>query len=306
MAMAISPEPLRGFRHIEEATGLTDDSLLLVIPQAGEVTTLLSCTNRGKFAYEEQDRRCMDLVLRSYRPSAGHHGSISSNSLTDQGYRSSNDLEDLGTKTSGVRELTGDVLDLLDPSLDIWNNASEGYAERQEFGDAGWALAVVTGMRRTEMTMEEVSRITRVGERQARRVVAKLEQWNWAKRVKEGRRVRVVVDFSMMAHEEIKPLYVKHVRRARKSLFHQKEGRALNRLGSRIGRMARDVWRNKRVELAMFLDWSKESGGWCFQRVIDILSRKTLKEDPVHGLSRWLAEDALFECFRGADEALTA
>lgn len=306
MAMAISDDGLKGFRHIEEASGLTDDTLLKVIPQAGESTTLLTCTNRGRFAYEEQERRCMDLQLRPYRSSAGHTWSYSSNSTTDQESKSSNPLEDLGNKISGVRGMSKDVLDLLDPSLDIWKNASEGSHERQEFGDTGWALAVVTGMEPTELTLDDVGRITRVGERQARRIVEKLERWKWARRVRRGRRVMVVVDFSPMAYEDAKADYLKFERRSRKALIHQHEGKALRRLGSRLGRLVRDVWRNKEAEIRMFLDWAKEAGGRCFNRVITILNWKTRREDPLNGVSRWIAENALAECFRGPDTDLTA
>lgn len=306
MAMALSEDGLKGFRHIEEASGLTDDTLLKVIPQAGASTTLLSCTNRGRFAYEEDDRRHMDLHLRAYRPDTGHHWSLSSNSTNDQRSRGSNDLEDVEEEPSGVRVMSKDVLDLLDPSLDIWNNASGGSHERQEFGDTGWALAVVTGMKPTDLALDEVQRITRVGERQARRIIDKLTEWGWAKRIREGRRVRIVVDFSPMTHEDLKADYVKFARRSRKALIHQHEGRALKRLGSKIGRLARDVWRNKRVEVQMFLDWAKEAGGWCFDRIITILSWKTRREDPLNGVSRWVAESALFECFRVSGEDLTA
>lgn len=292
MAMAIADEPLRGFRDIEKQSGITDDSILKVIPEAGEVTTLLSCSNRGRFATEVEDRRVMDLRLRPYRPPVGHYGSISSSTSNDQGFRSSNDLkdlEDLGKKTHGVRQMTGDVLDLLDPGLDLWNNPTEGYADRQEFGDAGWALAVVTGMQRAELTLAQVAEITRVGERQARRIIAKLEHWNWARRVREGRRVVVVVDFSMMAHEEIKSSYVKHVRASRKSRIHQVEGRVIKRLGSKIGWDMKEMWQSRKVEIQMLRDWMAETGSNCWDRLLRIFERKC---------TRWEGEEALYEYFR--------
>jgi len=310
MAMAVEGE-LKGFRHIEEASGLTDDSLLKVIPGAGASTTLLTCTNRGRFAYEEEERRPMSLSLRRYRPDTGHNWSSSSNTPYDQGSRGSKDLEDgevVEEKTSGVRRLSKDALALLDPSLDIWMNATEGCADREEFGDTGWALAVATRMEPTELALDEISRITRVGERQTRRIIDRLVRRGWARKIREGRRVRIVVDFSMMLHEDHRDDYLKHSRRARKALIHQHEGKVLKRLGTKVGRLVRDIWRNKHVEIRMFLDWAKEAGGRCFDRIISILSWKNCKEDPRNGISRWVAEQALFEYFRPYlhEEGLTA
>lgn len=307
MAMAMGEE-LKGFRHIERASGITDDAILKVIPEAGASTTLLSCTNRGKFAYEEDDRRYIDLRLRPYRPDSGHHRAPSSNSSKDQGYRGLNDLEDEGVikeKPSGVRHVSRDTLDLLDPSLDLWNNAAEGYAERQEFGDAGWALAVVTGMKPTTFTPDELCRITRVGERQARRIVDRLVKWGWAKRIREGRRVRVVVDFSFMTHEDYRDDYLKTTRKARKAMIHQHEGRALKRLGTKVGRLVREIWENRKTEIRMFMDWATETGSQCWDALIKILSRGSCKESPT-GLHRWIAENQIFEYFKPYLKDLTA
>lgn len=292
MAMAISDDGLRGFRHIEVESGLCDDTLLEILPQAGESTTLLTCTNRGRFAPEVEDRRVMDLQLRPYRSSVGHRSAISSNTSPDQERRSSNDLdhgEDLGNKINGVRQMTGDVLDLLDPSLDIWKNACEGSADREEFGDAGWALAVVTGMRATELTLDAISRITRVGERQARRIVEKLERFRWARRVRKGRRVTVVVDFSMMVHEDHKQDYEKTQRKAYKALVHQREAGVIKRLGSKIGWDMKEMWKSRLVEIQMLQDWTAETGSRCWDRLLAILKRKC---------TRWEGEEALYQYFK--------
>lgn len=300
MAMAISEDGLKSFRHIEEASGLTDDTLLKILPEAGGSTTLLSCTNRGRFAFEAEDRRHIELHLRPYRSSPGHHCSLSSNSTNDQRSRGSNDLDhldDVEEEPKGVREMSKDELELMDPSLDVWKNASEGWGERQEFGDAGWALAVVTRMRATVFALDEISRIIRVGERQTRRIIDRLEACGWARRVREGRYVRVVVDFSLMNHEDLRTDWLKHARRARKALVHQREGRVLKRLGTKVGRMVRDMWRDKRVEFQMLTDWAVAAGSWCFDTVIAVLGRSSCREDPLNGLTRWEAEDALFACY---------
>jgi transcription initiation factor IIE alpha subunit len=289
MAMALSEDGLKGFRHIEEASGLTDDTLLKVIPQAGASTTLLSCTNRGKFAYEEEDRRTIDLHLRRYVSPAGHHWSLSSNSLNDQRSRGSNDLVDVEEEPSGVRQMSKDVLALLDPSLDLWNNATEGCAKRQEFGDAGWALAVVTGMQATELALDELCRITRVGERQVRRIIDRLAESGWARRIREGRRVRIVVDFSPMAHEENVSMWTKTVRKARKALVHQRESGVIKRLGSKIGWDMKEMWQSRKTEVRMLRDWAEETGSYCWDRLIWIFENVR---------TRWEGEQALFEYFR--------
>lgn len=324
MALALGEEP-QGFRHIEQLSGITDDSLLKVLPEAGTTTTLLRCPNRGKFAYEETERQQINLSLRRYsRPvtSAGHHwfNSLSLSSyvqdVKDVEDEKDVDVEDESTERevlSGVRQMSllgKDALDLLDPSLDIWKNPTEGYAERQEFGDAGWALAVVTGMKRTLLAPDEISRIIRVGDRQVRRVVDKLVKWGWAQRVRQGRRVLVAVDFSLMAHEDLRDDYLKHVRRARKALVAQFEQSAVKRLGTRTGRMIRDLWRERVVQARMIREMAEgEPHLRCWDGLLAILSRKSRREDFRNGLTRWEAEHLLYENLKPylrEDPALTA
>lgn len=292
MAMAVSEDGLKGFRHIEVESGLTDDTLLKILPEAGESTTLLSCTNRGRFATEVEDRRAIDLQLRPYRSSIGHHWSTSSTTTTDQEIKGSHpldDLEDVEGKPSGVRRMSKVVLDLLDPSLDVWSNTAKNGAGTIHVGDAGWALAVVTGMRATELTLDEISRITRVGERQVRRIIDRLAEWGWARRVRDGRRVRVVVDFSPMTHEDAGLDWVKTNRKSRKAYIHQRESGVIKRLGSKIGWDMKEMWQSRKTEIRMLRDWAADTGSHCWDQLLAIFERKC---------TRWEGEQALFEYFR--------
>lgn len=277
MALALGEEP-KGFRHIEQVSGLTDDSILKVLPEAGATTTLLRCTNRGKFAYDETERQQINLAVRRYRPgtSVGHPSTYSlspSNPL--RVVEGVEDQKKRELETRSVRQMSAlgtEVLALLDPSLDVWKNATEGYGDRQEFGDAGWALAVVTGMKPTLLASGEISRIIRVGERQVRRFVDKLVRWGWAKRVREGRLVKVLVDFSLMTHEDLREDYLKFARRAHKARLAQYEQFVVKRLGTRVGREARDMWQNRIREIRMLKDWAQMSGSRCWDRMIEVLS----------------------------------
>jgi hypothetical protein len=195
-----------------------------------------------------------------------------------------------------------DVLDFLDPSLDIWSNTAQGGVGQGHLGDSGWALAVVTGLRPTRLSLDEIGRITRLGDRQVRRVVDRLVEQSWARRIKEGRRVFVLVNFEMMAHEDLRQDYLKHSRRSYKAKLHRHEAGALKHLGTVVGRTARDLWRGtKRIkgqdrtesqaEISMLETWEECSGKrGVFRELIEILRRRRKEDDPVNGLHRYEAE----------------
>lgn len=198
---------------------------------------------------------------------------------------------------------------MLDPALDLWSNPTGENIQNGCLGDSGWALALVTGLRETTLALDEIARITRVGDRQARRIVDRLVEQCWARRVKEGRRVLVVVDFSYLDTEEGESDYLKIARKARKSLLKELEGKALERLGTRTGRMIRDLWRDRVCELKKLKEWAEYTGSHIWDRLIKILSRKSRAEDRRSGLTRWEAERALYEDLRPylrEEPALTA
>lgn len=305
MAMALHGE-LRGFRHIEQMSGITDDSILNVVPEAGGSTLLLSCSNRGKFSYDETEREHIRLTLRPYRTPAGHpepKNLTSSNTVQEiRLFSSVSPFSPLSTEESkylGVRRETGiqkEALDLLDPSLDIWTNATKGSDERQEFGDAGWMLAVATQMRETVLALAEIGRITQLGERQVRRVVDKLVKWGWAQRIKEGRRVLVRLTFHLMAHEDFREDYLKHQRRSRKIRDAQGEKKSVGRLATKLGREVLYMWRSRKSVIEMFGDWAEMVGSCAhWDRLTAILKRGMPQEDGSRGLGRWWAQDALTE-----------
>lgn len=284
----------QGLRQIELASGLSDDSVLKILPEAGAGTTLLSCSNRGRFAYDETERLSMSLHVRRYRPSVEHPRVLSS--LTPSNDQETESVERLvDEKPGGARPMSGMELKLLDPSLDLWNNPSEYHRGSERFGDAGWVLAMVTGFQATTFTLDELSRILRVGERQVRRIVDRLAASGYASRTKEGRRVLVTVDFSMMAHENHAQDSLKTNRRAAKTRIQQHEGSALKRLGTKIGRDVRDMWASRKSVVQMYEDWAEE-GGTCrlWERLKDILKRGNRKENPEKGLGRWEAEEQLY------------
>lgn len=293
MAGALAFHNAQGFRQIEQKSGITDDTILTVLPEAGAGTVLLSCSNRGQFAFDETERRVMTLHVRRYRTSVGHpRVSLSSNSRVqeDRNLKNPKNPKDLERETQGVRQMSGiskAALRALDPSLDIWSNTSQNGAGSHHFGDAGWVLAMVTGMKPTVFALDELSRILRVGERQVRRIIDRLAAEKYASRTKEGRRVLVTVDFSYLTTEEGQNDYLKANRLARKAKTHGHEQSTLKRLGSKLGRDVRDMWKRRVVEARMLQDWAEYTGSRCWDPMIKILT------SPYYENRRWEAEDRL-------------
>jgi hypothetical protein len=302
IALGLVMQNPQGLRQIELASGLCDDTILKVIPEAGAGTVLLSCTNRGQFSPDETERRPMSLHVRRYRSDVEHPWSTTrSTSKKDQeiGAEKLVVLKEEEEKTRGARHPAGippEVLKALDPGMDLWSNPSEHNGGGQHFGDAGWVLAMVTGMRAQTFGLDELEKILRVGERQLRRIVGGLVDYGFARRAKEGRRVLVTVDFSMMVHEDHRESFLKFGRRAVKALIQHHEHNALKRLGTVVGRTVRDMWRDRIVEVRMLKDWIEDLGtNQCWDRLVGILSRKSKREARRDGLTRWEAEDLIYE-----------
>lgn len=226
VALLIHPE-LTGLRAIEAASGLCDDTLLAVIPAEGFSSDLLICRTRGSNAWELEDRRPMVV---EYRSPVGRKSHSSLQSLED--LREISLLERSGEDEVYARQVSA----FLDPSLDCWSNRSG------QLGDAGWALAMVTLMRSVTLGLKDLARIMKVGERQVRRNLERLG--GWVRRVKEGRTVRVVADFSLMALDELKA-----VRRARKARLAQCDAEGEQMRDTAAGRAVKELWANRRSEV---------------------------------------------------------
>jgi hypothetical protein len=301
VALALVLHSPQGLRQIELTSGVCDDSILKILPEAGAGTTLLSCSNRGQFSYDETERRAMSLHVRRYRTSVEHLWFFSSTTAKEvQEIKDSKDPKNVEPR--GARPMSGVELKALDPALDLWNNPSEYHRGAERFGDAGWVLAMVTRMKATPFTLDELSRILRVGERQVRRIIDRLAASGYASRVREGRRVQVLVDFSYLTTEEGQNDYLKTNRRAAKTRIQQHEGNAVKRLGTKIGRDVREMWERRKTELQMFRDWAEMSGSRCWAPLIKILEHKSRKEDRKNGLTRWEAEDRIYNYLKPLTE----
>lgn len=270
MALALDDD-LKGLRSIEIASGITVDSILRVIPQARMDATLIHCSDRGVFSPDPEERRPMKLQVKDYRTSADHPSSRSFNTSKTRDIEEEKSFKDWERDSDPAMSAVPDrVIQMLSPALDIWSNYT-GERQGEYLGDEGWALAMVTGFQAMTLTLDELSRILHVGERQVRRIVRKLETQRWASRNKEGRRVLVTVDFSVMIHEDIVELYDRGARRARKTVIHQKESYVLRHFGTQLGRQVRSMWQNRAREALMYRDWAQDTGSRCWDSMIKIL-----------------------------------
>lgn len=271
VALLLNPD-LSGLRAIERASGLCDDSVINAIPAAGESSTLLECSSRGVFAWEAEDRRPMSL---GYRSSVGHKApslSLNTNYVQEpQGLEGTEGPEVL--EGLNARRMTG----FLDPSLDVWANTAGG------LGDSGWVLAMTTLLRPVTYGLDELKRILRLGERQVRRVVEKLG--SWARKAKEGRRVTVTVDFSLMAHEDMEPPTTG--RRDRKARQHSYEADGVREMATEVGRRARSMWQDRKIEARQIREYFELIPARIHYRLEPLL--KILGSD----LNRWEGERAL-------------
>lgn len=285
VAVSLGYAEIQGLRSIERASGLSRDSVLAVLPSEGEVTTLLHCSSRGRFTWDEDEREVMQISRRTdldhsdtsllFNPLSVQEGWVPMTLLKEKIRKDDS--------TSG-REVTA-VSELLNPALDIWSNTGGDL----EFGDAGWVLALVTGFLRVTFAPAEIARITRLGERQVRRLVAKLEKWNLASRERHGREVRITVDFSVMALDgETLEAFTKTNRLAHKSQEHQLEAESVSVMGTDQGRTVRHMVKNAATELRMLKEWAKETGSRSWDHLIEVLEKRLRPKG--RRISRWTAE----------------
>jgi hypothetical protein len=287
VAAALSREDLKGLRAIERASGLSRESVLKVIPASGESSRLLECPDRGQFAWEDEDRRAMVVRLRSSADQDSFSSTEELNYVQEIGTSgtsstSGSSVEEVDQQHSDL-DMTA-VETLLDPALDIWSNTGGPLA----YGDAGWALAMVTRFRPTTFSLEELRTITQLGERQLRRLLAKLG--SFVTRLKTGRSVAVTVDFSWMTHEDLVQNYVKTERVSSKARQHQYEAASVQDMKTERGRSLRHIVRNARTELGMMRDWAKMTGSRAWDGMIHILERTLLPLNHPDRMSRWGAE----------------
>jgi hypothetical protein len=172
---------------------------------------------------------------------------------------------------------------VLDPSVDLWANTDGG------LGDHGWVLAMVTKLKATVFTLDELKAVLRLGERQLRRVLDKMG--SYVQRVKEGRRALVTVDFSaLMTDPEVwadygltpKDYKLTKERRAQKAALASYEQDVVQEMGSEAGRMARTMWVNRVAEVRQLREYTRLFGQ-KYDRLIEILE----------GSCRWRGQRAL-------------
>jgi hypothetical protein len=277
-ALHLDPE-LSGLRDLEVASGLCDDTILKVLPAEGESSTLLERLEQGVFTWESGDRRPMVVGHRSF---IEHNPSISSKPSKGQ--------ETLKTPkgSEGSKEREGDyarrMTGVLDPSKDLWANGTQ-----TGLGDHGWVLAMVTKLRATTFTLDELKGILRLGERQLRRVLDKMG--SYVRRVKEGRRALVTVDFSwLMTDPEVledhgltqKDLGLGTRRRDDKAARMSYEADVVREMASEAGQIARTMWNNRVAEVKQLREY-----GALLGRKYDDLIRI------LEGSCRWRAQRAL-------------
>lgn len=242
LALRLNPE-LSGLRGLEIASGLCDDTVLKTIPAAEESSTLLVCSSRGSFAWEPEHRRPIELGHRSFVEH--HHPSKTSQEpLGQEALEVPQESE--GLKGLSARRMTG----VLDPSLDMWANTDDG------LGDHGWVLAMVTGLKAMTFTLDELRGILRIGERQVRRVLDKMG--SWVRRVKEGRRALVTVDFSLLVERDEDELvdFLTTGRRDRKAAAYSYEMDVVQEMATDEGRMARTMWKNRLAEVRQLREYA--------------------------------------------------
>lgn len=279
---------LSGLRALEEASGICRKSVLKVLPhKTTGTTTLLDRTEIGKFAWDSEDRLPMVVEYRSFMH---HQSSNPSNPQkvweTPQGDQKAERSEGI----SGAR-MTG----VLDPSRDLWSNTDGG------LGDHGWVLAMVTGLKTASFGLDELMAILRLGGRQLLRVLDKLEKLNWVRRVKEGRKTTVTVDFSLLvADPEVladygqtpEDLGLSGKRRARKAAQHMREAEAVEEMGTQEGRRIREMWKNRREEaerIRRLLEGIPENLRHRTNRILGILDTTDDRRDR-NWVTRWVGE----------------
>jgi hypothetical protein len=246
-ATGIAHTHLKGNAYTKKATGRSYETRR-VLPDEGEVDEfgLLKCVERGDVHY-----RSGTFELGVYRvahdtgqiwpsKSQGLSPSISS---TPPAPGSVEDKDDHtpprgGPDLSGIEDELAELVleELLDtwasqlarpgvrevlaPHLDVWAPTGALGRTRQGhdgLGDLGWALALLTGLTDSYLTLDQIQRLLGLGERQTRRLVADLEKARYAERHRKGRRqlIELRFSFSLIDCPELREFILTDTERAR-------------------------------------------------------------------------------------------
>jgi hypothetical protein len=205
IAFALLQGPVKGIRTLSIASGLHQE-------QVWEITSsvdgglspygLVRTVERGtSWTSEGREKGEYALADTARLP---HTTTSTYKSPYPQGEKSLKGLKDLGTYR--VRFASGIELKLLDPALDLWRRS------KTELGSEGWRVAVLTGVAPVEMSMAEWAELLQVTPANARKLATKFEAHAVATRAKQGRTVRISLNWSTqlrMVEENAEDLMVR-------------------------------------------------------------------------------------------------
>ncbi|MFC4609753.1 hypothetical protein ACFO9E_18310 [Streptomyces maoxianensis] len=199
IAFALLNGPIKGIRALSIASGLHQEQVWeITSSEDGGLSPygLVRTVERGtSWTSEGREKGAYALADTDRVPHT--NSSSTKNPPTPLGEEALKGLENLGTYR--VRFASGIELRLLDPSLDLWRRS------KTELGSEGWRVAVLTGLAPVEMAMAEWAELLQVTPANARKLAVKFETHGIATRTKQGRAVRISLDWSVflrIAEEE--------------------------------------------------------------------------------------------------------
>lgn len=182
---------IRGIRPLEVASGIGDKQVWeITSSMAGGLSPLglVRTIERGT-SWTSEGREKGEYALADTDRENVTKGSLYKNPPTPLGEETLKGL----LKTESLRDVfpIGIVLQVLNPSLDLWRRS------KNELGSEGWRIAVITLLAPVTMTMAQWAELLQVTPANARKLAAKFEAKDIATRTKEGRTVRITLDWSI-------------------------------------------------------------------------------------------------------------
>lgn len=277
IAFALMLDPaLRSSRSLERASGLSRITVLETVPEAHEVSALLSTGSRGSSAFKNSSP--MQVTLRP-RQEALHRTNISFlERTTDQGTSSPTvPLVSFSPKSIETSSLKAEEVAALDPSLDLWSNAEQVSVGSDRAGGRGWLLALVYGFGPVEVQMAELMALWGLSERGTRDAVSRLVRAGWLSRRKLGRRSVVTIDFSRLPQYMDEGLYGWDDRAGRRSEIHGLEVTRFARRHTPVGFRAWLVLRGRAAKLLALPEgvcriWQRLLASATEEEIYEILS----------------------------------
>ncbi|MET8185703.1 hypothetical protein ABZV15_07885 [Streptomyces sp. NPDC005246] len=193
IAFALLNGSVQGIRALSIASGLHQEQVWeITSPADGGLSPhgLVQTIERGtSWTSEGREKGSYALADTDTDRVPHTNGSSTKNPPTPLGEEGLKGLKDLGTYR--VRFASGIELKLLDPSLDLWRRS------KTELGSEGWRVAVLTGLAPVEMSMAEWAELLQVTPANARKLAVKFETHGIATRTKQGRTVRIALDWTV-------------------------------------------------------------------------------------------------------------